>query len=173
MEPIEVFKFNPLNGNKLVGKSENLLVDEKTGFHYYISPKPTVNVLIVNDNQEILMTKRGIDPGKDNWDLPGGFVDIGETLEEAVKREINEELRGEVKKIEYFGSFLNRYEYCGVNYHIVDVSFLVKLKTLRGLKPKDDVAGFKFFKLDKIPFDRISFCSIREVLKQYLKRNGF
>lgn len=58
--------------------------------------KPSVTVDIViftiqNDNLEVLLIKRKASPYKDSWAIPGGFIHVGETLEEAALRELKEE----------------------------------------------------------------------------------
>ena len=57
---------------------------------HYQNPKPTAT-LICMKNDEILLVKRAFDPGKGEWSLPGGFIELGETPEEAAKRELKEE----------------------------------------------------------------------------------
>lgn len=53
-------------------------------------PVPAVAAVIIRD-QEILLIKRGAEPGIGQWSIPGGSMEIGETIEEAVKREVVEE----------------------------------------------------------------------------------
>ena len=58
-------------------------------------PKPNVTVDLVvftirKGSLKILLIKRGIEPFKNKWALPGGFVQIDETLEDAAKRELND-----------------------------------------------------------------------------------
>ena len=62
----------------------------------YNYPRPMVTVDAVvfgldKDKLQVLLVKRGKDPYRDRWALPGGFVDIDETLERAVERELEEE----------------------------------------------------------------------------------
>ena len=55
------------------------------------NPKATVTAIIIKDNK-LLLLKRNEEPFKNCWDLPGGFLEQGETPEEAVVRELKEEL---------------------------------------------------------------------------------
>jgi mutator protein MutT len=57
-----------------------------------------VGALIFHENR-ILLVERGKDPHKGFWSLPGGAVEVGETLEEAVRREVREETAIEIKII--------------------------------------------------------------------------
>ncbi|MHA2208781.1 MAG: NUDIX domain-containing protein [Candidatus Thorarchaeota archaeon] len=62
----------------------------------YRNPSPAVDVL-VTDGERILLVKRGKDPYKDRFALPGGFVEYGETVEETAVREIMEETGVQIK----------------------------------------------------------------------------
>jgi 8-oxo-dGTP diphosphatase len=61
------------------------------GFIHYLDPKVAVAV-ILGDEHGVLLGKRCIDPGKDLWSFPAGYVNRGEVLEEAAVREVFEEL---------------------------------------------------------------------------------
>lgn len=61
------------------------------GHYFWNNPKAAVAVAFLRDGK-ILYSKRGIEPNKGMYDLPGGFVDFGETAYQAAIREIKEEL---------------------------------------------------------------------------------
>ncbi len=61
------------------------------GFVYYLDPKVAVAV-IVPHGDGIVLGKRAIDPGRDAWSFPSGYVNRGEVLEEAAVREVEEEI---------------------------------------------------------------------------------
>lgn len=65
---------------------------------HYRNPLPVVLGVLSRDDGEILLIRRGIDPGKGKWALPGGFVEEDESPEEAILREIEEEvgIKGEL-----------------------------------------------------------------------------
>lgn len=78
------------------------------GFTDYGNPKPCVAV-IVEDAGRILLGKRAHEPSKGLWDILGGFIDAGETAEEAVHREMKEESGLEVRITRFLGTFLDTY----------------------------------------------------------------
>jgi len=49
-------------------------------------------VIPVDDDGRVILLRRGFDPGQGQWTFPGGFVDLGESVQEAVHRETDEEL---------------------------------------------------------------------------------
>jgi len=61
------------------------------GRFYYSNPAPAACCFLTNDAGELMMVQRAIEPRKGLWTLPGGFVELGETTEEAALRELHEE----------------------------------------------------------------------------------
>ena len=60
------------------------------GYVVFYNPKLVVVGLLIQNNS-VLLVRRAINPGKGLWGMPGGYVDMGEVVEEAVAREIREE----------------------------------------------------------------------------------
>ncbi len=71
----------------------------------------TVNVVaaIIRDGNKIFATQRGYGEFKDGWEFPGGKVEEGETPQEALKREIEEELETEIEVGEYLTTIEHDY----------------------------------------------------------------
>ncbi len=63
------------------------------GYAAYFNPKPVAGVIPVAADGRVILLRRGFDPGKGSWTFPGGFVDLGESVEDAARRETDEELR--------------------------------------------------------------------------------
>ena len=96
------------------------------GWVYYQNPVAAV-VAVMMFKQKLLLLRRAVDPGRGLLDLPGGFVEFGETAEEALRRELKEELMIESMDLSYFTSAPNHYHYLGVSYQSLDIFFLGKI----------------------------------------------
>ena len=90
--------------------------------------RPVVGVgAVVVHGGKALIVKRGHEPRKGEWSLPGGRVELGESLVEAVKREIREETGLEVEVGEIIETFDRVHRRDGrVEYHFVIVDFLCR-----------------------------------------------
>ena len=60
-------------------------------FVFYLDPKVAVGTIIENDQGDILLVRRAIEPGYGKWVFPGGYVDRGEEVQAAAVREALEE----------------------------------------------------------------------------------
>ena len=87
----------------------------------------TVRVVaaIIIENGKVFATQRGYGEFKDGWEFPGGKIEPGETPEEAIVREIKEELDTEVEVIE----LLDTVEYDYPNFHLSMGCFICKIKS--------------------------------------------
>src|SRR5437868_5111404 len=115
-------------GATLKKKSSNLSICSHCGFHAYLNPTPCNGLILYNTNQEILLVKRSANPYKNYWDLPGGFIELNETLEQSIEREIKEELGIELKNYQYFKSYFDRYLYQTSNYYTLGLIFTAKIE---------------------------------------------
>ena len=68
------------------------LTCEHCGYGAFYNPKPVAVVIPVTEDDRIILMRRGFEPRRGHWSLPGGFVDLGETVETAATREVQEEL---------------------------------------------------------------------------------
>jgi ADP-ribose pyrophosphatase YjhB (NUDIX family) len=118
---------------------------------------------------KILLIRRGKDPGKGRLDLPGGFVDPGESAEEALRREIQEELGIDAGPLEYVGSYPNVYEYRSVVYRTCDVFFHSRIDSLPTSLDQTEVQEMVLTELREVPLDEIAFQSVRACLSRFLE----
>jgi len=160
-----MYKYCSICGAKLKKKNGNLAC-EKCGFINYRNPRPTASGLVLYKNK-ILLTKRAVPPLKGWWDLPGGFVDRGETAEQALKRELKEETGLNVSELKFFGTYKGIYPSSFDPFHVLSVIFLVKSKKGE-LQALSDVKESRWFAKHEMP-KKIAFDSNQEVIKDFLK----
>ena len=67
------------------------------GYGAYYNPKPVACAIPRDGDGNVLLLRRGFDPGAGLWTFPGGFVDLGESVEQAALREVREELEIDVE----------------------------------------------------------------------------
>lgn len=118
---------------------------------------------------KLLFGVRKYDPGRGMLDLPGGFVDAGETIEEAARREVREELGIDIPEMRYLFSFPNRYPFRGMVYDTLDLIFLVHWDQPPKVKAADDLESVMWVKRDAVEFERIAFDSLRKAVRRYLE----
>ncbi len=160
--PKHVFQYCPKCGQKGFEMiSEKQFHCKKCDLPLYINQSSTVVAIIMNNNGEVMLAKRGREPEKGKWDLPGGFVDIGETAESATVREIKEELNLDITELRYLGSSPNEYVYSDLTYFVLDSCFVCKVETLEDIKVDDDVVDYKFVKIEDIDYSEIAFHTVK------------
>ena len=93
------------------------------GFTYYFNSSAATVAFILNARNELLVCRRGKEPAKGTLDLSGGFIDMAETGEEGVAREVREETGLQVVEATYLFSLPNTYLYSGFLVHTLDFVF--------------------------------------------------
>src|SRR5260370_53496 len=112
MKPIEHFQFCPRCGQRLErAASDQSLSCPACGFVYYFNPAIAAAAFILNASGQTLFIRRAKDPAKGKLAIPGGFVDVGETAESALRREIREEVNLGLGSLRYLCSATNQYQY--------------------------------------------------------------
>jgi ADP-ribose pyrophosphatase YjhB (NUDIX family) len=108
-------------------------------------PIPTVDAIIVFPGKRILLIRRKNPPF--GWALPGGFLEYNESLEECVKREVEEEVGLKVKSLKQFHTYSQPGR--DPRFHTVSTVFVVKT---RG-RPKagSDARNFEIFNINSLP----------------------
>ena len=124
----------------------------------------TVGVFFLTLENNVLLSIRGIQPRKGMLDSFGGFVDLGETLEQAAHREMKEELNldpDDYEELQYFHSANGNYPYGGEEIPVLTAFYWTRLRTSKEVIPADDVAGIKSLPLADIDFNLLHDEDIR------------
>ena len=122
---------------------------------------------ILECNGKIVLIRRKQEPGKGMLDLPGGFMDPGETAEEGARREIREELKIDVGPLEYLGSYPNTYEYRNVTYCSCDLLFYGNIGAFPTEFDETEAEELVFMEPFEIRNDELAFESIRRGLQLF------
>lgn len=130
-------------------------------FIFYLDPKVVVGTVFTIDNRVALL-RRGIEPAIDRWVFPGGYVDRGESVQDAAVRETREESHLDVK----VRSLLGVYSYPGTDNVIV----VYTAEVIGGhLKAGDECVEAQTFDVSEIPWDELAFPSTKEALQDYVR----
>ncbi len=127
----------------------------------YLNPSPTVDIIIEMENGGIVLIKRKNPPF--GWALPGGFVDYGESLEEAVKREAKEETGLDIENVLQFRSYSDPDR--DPRFHTISAIFVARGKGK--LEPRDDAQKAEVFKEGHLPMELAFDHEI--ILRDYFK----
>ena len=114
------------------------------------------------------MVRRKNEPAKGTLDLVGGFVDMYETIEEGMRREIKEETGLDVGEMTYLYSMPNQYLYSGMYVHTLDADFLVRVAD--DVKPQaaDDAADCLWIPVEEVNPADFGLLSIRHAVERFL-----
>ena len=172
MHPLSQFKYCPKCGSKLfVENNFKSKRCEDCGFIYYFNSCSSTIAIIINEEKELLVATRAHEPVKGTLDLPGGFVDMEETGEEAVAREVKEETGLDVDTVSYLFSIPNKYVYSGFEVQTLDLVYRCFVKNTENLKAEDDVAKLEFIKISELNPELFGLLSVKEVIKEIQKMN--
>jgi len=169
MHPLQSFRYCPVCGSEhFVENNFKSKKCEQCGFVYYFNSSSATAIFITNKAGELLVVRRAKDPAKGSLDLPGGFVDMYETAEECMIREVKEETGLLISNPEYLFSLPNIYRYSGFDVHTVDMFFKYSVDNFNGLIAGDDAESLLFIEKSKINPDKFGLNSIRKAVNIWL-----
>ena len=169
MHPLELFQYCPKCGSsrfEIHNAKAKKCAD--CGFVYYFNSSAATVAFILNHQNELLVCRRGKEPAKGTLDLSGGFIDMYETGEEGVAREVMEETGLKVVEARYLFSLPNTYLYSGFLVHTLDLFFLCRVEDDSRLLAMDDVADSFWMPLNRINPDDFGLDSIRKGVARFL-----
>ena len=139
------------------------LVCQKCSFIFYLDPKVVAGTLFSIDGRVVLI-RRGIEPAIGKWSFPGGYVDRGESVQEAAIRETKEECLLDVR----LASLLGVYSYP----RSPNVVVVYAGEVIGGeLKAGDEAVEANAFKASEIPWQELAFMSTSDALRDYIRLN--
>ena len=162
--PVELFRCCPQCGAALPAPSSPLCCSA-CGLRYYFNPTCAAAGFLHDAGGRFLFIRRAKDPAKGKLAVPGGFIDLGETAEEALRRETMEEVGLAIDDIRYVCSCTNLYPYGGVTYPVVDFIFAARALQPENALPLDAVAGIEWLQLNDADERELAFPSMVKAWK--------
>ncbi len=173
--PLEIFRYCPVCGSPhFVVNNFKSKRCEDCGFVYYANPCSATAAFIVNEKNEMLVVRRAKEPAKGTLDLPGGFCDMYETVEEGMRRELKEETGLEGQDIQYLFSSPNVYQYSGMGVHTLDMDYLVRVNSdaIAPVRAADDAAEAIWLPISEVNPADFGLTSIRNAVSRFLREKN-
>ncbi|HWC86286.1 MAG TPA: NUDIX domain-containing protein [Solirubrobacteraceae bacterium] len=127
------------------------------GYAAYFNPKPVAAAIPVDDEGRVILLRRGFDPGQGRWTFPGGFVDLGESVEDAAVRETDEELGIAIELGRLVGVYSRPDE------RVVLIVFLAR--ALGRAQTTPEATEVRPFAAAELPWDELAFWSTEQALR--------
>lgn len=117
--------------------------------YQYPRPAVTTDAILIANRKSVLLIERGREPFRGTWALPGGFVDMDESLENACRRELEEETGLQIAELKQFKAYgaVDR----DPRHRTISVVFYAFLENEPQPEAGDDAAKAKWFPIDKLP----------------------
>ena len=170
--PFHRFRFCPVCGSdRLSEHGPAAFRCGACGLSYYTNPRGATVAFIINDRGELLCGRRAKNPAQGTRDVPGGFLDLDETAEEGMCREIFEEagLQVEPAQLRYLFSQPNRYPFSGIMCRTIDLFYEVRLDGHPSFQGRDDIASLEWIPLSDVHPEEFGMASIARGLQRYLE----
>jgi ADP-ribose pyrophosphatase YjhB (NUDIX family) len=145
------------------GEERDRLACGQCGFIAYVNPRLVVSTLPVTDHGELLLLRRGIEPGLGRWAQPGGFLEIDESVREAAIRETLEETGLVVEPGDIVGL------YSRTQAAVVVIAFEARIVG-GGLRTSREATELKAFAPDAIPWPEIAFQTSAWAIRDWVRR---
>jgi ADP-ribose pyrophosphatase YjhB (NUDIX family) len=134
------------------------------GYGAFYNPKPVAAVIPITETGDIILMRRGFEPRRGHWSLPGGFVDLGETVETAAAREVMEELNLRVQITQLVGVYSRADERTVVVVYAATATGTPSLT--------EEALEVRAFAPDHIPWQDLAFWSEHQALSDHLSGAG-
>ena len=165
----QTFRFCPRCGVQAQGEPQSSFHCAACDYSHFFTPCAAVAAILRDDDGRVLLLRRAKEPAKGLLDLPGGFVDAGETLEDAVRREVLEETGLKLTEVDYLTSFPNEYPYKGVISSVADAIFVCRAGSLEPIAlQEEEVDEYLITKPGEDEVNRIAFPSLRKAMALFL-----
>lgn len=145
------------------GEDRERLVCSSCGHVAYVNPRLVVTTLPITEAGEIVLIRRGIEPGKGSWAQPGGFLEVDETVHQAAIRETWEETGLLVEPGEIVGL------YTRLEASVVTITFEARIVGGTAA-PTSEATEIVAFAPERIPWAGIAFKTTIWALRDWIER---
>jgi ADP-ribose pyrophosphatase YjhB (NUDIX family) len=132
------------------------------GYAAYYNPKPVAGVIPVDEQGRVILLRRGFEPGQGLWTFPGGFVELGESVEDAACRETVEELNIQIEVDGLVGV------YSRPNDRVVLIVY--RASALGPPQTSPEAVEVRAFAVEELPWDELAFWSTELALRDAFRR---
>jgi len=163
--PVE-YRFCPrcgggLEKRRIKASEPERLVCRRCSFILYLDPKVVAGTIAAIENRVVLL-RRGVEPAMGRWVFPGGYVDRGESVQEAALRETKEEANLDVR----LSALLGVYSYS----HSPNVIVVYSAEIIGGeLAAGDESVEARTFAASQIPWEELAFPTTGDALRDYVR----
>ncbi|MBN2736148.1 MAG: NUDIX domain-containing protein [Spirochaetales bacterium] len=162
------FKICPQCGFETLQLQHNIHYScSQCGWDYFHNTAAAAGILLYRTD-EILLVQRNHEPEKGKYDVPGGFVNINESAEEAALRECFEEIGFRPESCAFFTSFPNQYLYKSILYYTCDLYFIARVDNPSFQIDPVEIGDVAFFKNSDIDFNTLAFPSTQNLVRLFI-----
>jgi ADP-ribose pyrophosphatase YjhB (NUDIX family) len=157
---LEDVRFCPRCGNEATVTYPRSITCPTCGYGAFYNPKPVACTIPTTPDDQLILMRRGFQPNRGRWSMPGGFVDLGESVEQAAIRETKEELNIDIAITGLVGVYSRSTD------RIVVVVYAARTE---GTPTRTEEAlEVRAFRPTTIPWDQLAFWSDGRALRDYL-----
>jgi 8-oxo-dGTP diphosphatase len=157
---LEDVQFCPRCGKPATVTFPRSITCPSCGYGAFYNPKPVACAITADQDDEIILMRRGFEPNRGKWSMPGGFVDLGESVEDAAIRETKEEIGVEIALNGLVGVYSRSTD------RIVVVVYAARTE---GTPTRTEEAlEVGAFRPTTIPWEELAFWSDGRALRDYL-----
>ena len=154
---------SPLRLGAVPGEDRERLVCAECGHIAYVNPRLVVTTFPITDDGEIVLIRRGIEPGLGSWAQPGGFLEVDETVNQAAIRETFEETGLVVQPCDIVGL------YSRLEAAVVVIAFEARV-VAGDFRLNPEALAIEAFDPAQIPWPEVAFLTSQWAIRDWVRR---